>query len=115
MKSKLILVASAAGMLLVTTFLIGASPASRAPAQWEYGVYTESTGNYEWQDANQQVRATTADFFFEKMGLPSGIEVDARTGRLSTLLLNHLGRQGWELVDVLAEEQRDVYWLKRPR
>ena len=42
--------------------------------------------------------------------------MDANTGRLTALVLNHLGTQGWELVDARATEAgRDVYVFKRGR
>lgn len=115
MKNKLIVMGTAAGMLLTTILLLGASPASRRQAQWEYGIYIESAGNYEWQDANRQVRANGVGLFFEKMGLPADLEVDARTGRVPTVFLNQLGRRGWELVEVVVGTEQNNYWFKRPQ
>jgi len=115
MKSKLIVVGGAAGMLLATLLLLGANPASREPTQWEYGVYTESAGNYEWQEGGQRVHATNVGLFFERMGLPADVDVDARTGRVPSVFLNQLGRRGWELVDVAVGGRQDTYWFKRPR
>ena len=109
------IVCSAAGLLLVL-FLTGADPGPHPTTQWEYGIYIDSTGFYDWQEAKRRVQATNPTQFFEKMGFPTGIEVDARTGRLPALALNHLGQQGWELVEVhAAEAGRHVYWLKRVR
>jgi hypothetical protein len=115
MKSKLIVVGGVTVAFLITLLLIGASPASRAPTEWEYGVYVESANNYEWQEAGQRVQATTVDLFFERMSLPADIRVDARTGRVPGVFLNQLGRRGWELVDVVADTRQNTYWFKRPR
>jgi hypothetical protein len=115
MKSKTSIIACGLGLVFLAVFLMGANPAPRAATPWEYGIYIESPGNYEWQSAAQAVRATNPTFFFERMGFPTGIEVDARTGKIQTRVLNHLGQQGWELVDIVVDGRREVYWLKRPR
>jgi hypothetical protein len=116
MKSKLVTILCGAGVLLPVVFLVGADPGPRPAIQWEYGIYVESVGYYDWQEAQRRVEATDRTHFFEKMGFPRGIEVNANTGRLTALALNHLGNQGWELVDVRATGTgRDVYLLKRPR
>ena len=46
------------------------SPSTRTPTRWEYGIYTESAGNYDWQDANQRVQSTNMTHFFDQMGFP---------------------------------------------
>ncbi len=115
MKNKPIVMGTAVGTLFATLLVIGASPASRQQAQWEYGVYIESAGNYEWQDANRQVRANSVGLFFERMDLPADLEIDARTGRVPTVFLNQLGRRGWEIVEVVVGTEQNNYWLKRPQ
>lgn len=125
MRRRTLVVTCGIGMLLTAVLLIGAEPAAPVPAQptqdvaqplqWEYAMYIESPGNFEWHTATDHIRATNATFFFERMGFPTGIEVSARTGRIQPLLLNYLGRQGWELVEVAIDARREVYWFKRPR
>jgi len=116
MKSKATTISCAAGIMLPLLFLIGADPGPRPAAQWDYGIYVESVGYYDWQEARRRVEATDRTHFFEKMGFPRGIEVDANTGRLTALALNHLGKQGWELVDARTTTAgRDVYFFKRGR
>ena len=116
MKTKASVIVCGIALLLAATLLVGANPAPREATRWEYGIYTESPGNYEWRQANQRVQATNPTFFFERMGFPTDIEVRTNTGQLQALLLDHLGQQGWELVDVaVAPGQRDIYWFKRPR
>ncbi len=102
--------------MLPVLFLLGADRGPRAASRWEYGLYTESPGNYDWQEATRRVQTADPIHFFEKMGWPTGIEVDPRTGRVPALVLNHLGQQGWELIEMRGGQNgRDVYWFKRPR
>ena len=116
MKSKVLTILCSAAVLLPVVFLIGADPGPRPAAQWDYGIYVESVGYYDWQEAQRRVEATDRTHFFEKMGFPRGIEVDADTGRLTALALNNLGKQGWELVDVRTTAAgRDIYLFKRAR
>ena len=116
MKSKASPILCAAGIMLPVLFLIGADPRPRPAAQWDYGIYTESFGYYDWQEAQRRVEATDRTQFFEKMGFPRALEVNANTGRLTALTLNHLGTQGWELVDVRPTPAgRDVYFFNRSR
>ncbi len=115
MKSKAPMIACGIGILVMGVMLVGAEPAAREPVRWEYAMYVESPGNFEWHGAVAHIRATNATFFFERMGFPTGSEVSAQTGRIQPVLLNHLGQQGWELVEVAPDPARTVYWFKRPR
>ncbi len=126
MKSRAFMILSSAGVLFAVLFVVGANPSGRAAPQWEYGIYTESSGTYEWQDGSQRIQTTNPNQFFERMDFPIGVEVDTRTGfptgleasvrtgRIRVLVLNHLGRQGWELIDSDGTEARHAYWFKRP-
>jgi len=49
------------------------------------------------------------------MGFPTNVEIIARSGRIQPVLLNHLGQQGWELVEIAIDPTREIYWFKRPR
>jgi hypothetical protein len=51
MKSKLVTILCGAGVLLPVVFLVGADPGPRPATQWEYGIYVESVGYYDWQEA----------------------------------------------------------------
>ncbi len=116
MKSKVSTILCSAAVLLSVVFLIGAKPGPRPAVQWEYGIYGESAGYYDWEDAKQRVEATDRTHFLDKMGFPRGIEVDTDTGRMTALMLNHLGRQGWELVVMHPTPVgRDVFFFKRGR
>jgi hypothetical protein len=115
MKNRVPMIACGIGILATAALLVGAEPATRTPAQWEYAMYVESPGNFEWHGAVSHVRATTATFFFERMGFPTNIEVSARSGRIQPVLFNHLGRQGWELIETTREPSREIFWFKRPR
>ena len=103
-------------LLLALTFLVGANPARREATRWEYGIYTESPGNFEWRQGNQRAQATNPTVFFEQMGFPTPIEVRTNTGQQQALLLNYLGQQGWELVEVAVTTGQDqIYWFRRPK
>lgn len=116
MKSKTSIIACGIALLGITVLLMGAEPVARGPApRWEYAMYIESPGNFEWHGAVAHIRATNATFFFERMGIPTDMEVSARSGRIQPVLLNHLGQQGWELVEIATEPTRVAYWFKRPR
>jgi len=115
MKSRTPIIACGIGILAMGVLLIGAEPAGQSPTRWEYAMYVESPGNFEWHGAIAHIRATTATFFFERMGFPTDIEVSARSGRIQPVLFNHLGQQGWELVEIAGEPAREVFWFKRPR
>lgn len=115
MKSKTSMIACGIGILMMVALLMGAEPSTPGPARWEYAMYIESPANFEWHGAVAHVRATSATLFFERMGFPTDIEISARSGRIQPVLLNHLGGQGWDLVEIATEPTRAVYWFKRPR
>jgi hypothetical protein len=110
------------GFVLCAAFVAGcgavllaavAAPSGSRP--WEYAVYLEYPGNYEWQAPGQRVRGTNVDTFFRRMDMPTGIEVDARSNDLRTKIFNHVGQQGWELAQVVKDGGQEAYWFKRPR
>jgi hypothetical protein len=106
MKSKALMILGAAAVLLA----LGALPGTRTPILWEYGVYSPSGSGYDWQDGSRRVQASDPTNFYEKMGIRTKTDIDAHTGRVPLLVLNHLGAQGWELFAV----ESDSYWFKRP-
>ncbi len=116
MKSRIWTIFCSAAVLLPVVFLLGADPGPRPAVPWEYGIYTEAVGIYDWQEAQRCVVTTNRTHFFERMGFSRGIEVDANMGRLTALTLNHLGTQGWVLVNVQPTPTGcDVYFFKRGR
>ena len=90
-------------------------------AQWEYGIYqvNESKYTYEWLDNNQHIHAPNRQAFFERLGIADALikanKKYIRTSRpfpeyiVDVIVLNHLGEQGWELV----ESSERVFRLKR--
>ena len=70
MKTKVLTILCSAGVLLPVLFVIGANPGPHPATQWEYGLYIESTGYYDWQEAKRRVQATNPTQFFERMGFP---------------------------------------------
>ena len=113
MSKRTLIATCGIGIFAMTVLLIGAEPVAPDSGRWEYAMYIESPGNTERHTATDHIRATDATFFFERMGIPTGIEVSARTGRIQPLLLNHLGQQGWELVEASLNSGWTTYWFKR--
>ncbi len=116
MRGKASVVVCGIALLFAATLLVGANPAPREPTRWEYGIYAESLGSFEWRQGTQRVFGTNPTYFFEQMGFPTPLEVRSNTGQQPAVLLDYLGQQGWELVNAsVAHGQRDLYWFKRPR
>jgi hypothetical protein len=117
MKRGILATVCAFGILVMGAMLVGAEPVAKQSPRWEYAMYIESSGNFEWHGPATHIRATNATFFFERMGIPTDIEVSARSGRIQPVLLNHVGQDGWELVEVETETgpARTTYWFKRSR
>ena len=121
MKRKVLIGACIAGMLLSLGLLIGANPSPRTATQWEYGVFLTGYDGFQWDHQGQVVWGNTALAFIRQMGLPrDDFPVDARKDALQRAILDHLGRQGWELTQVVHNDDMPgsyhyAYWLKRPR
>jgi hypothetical protein len=114
MKNVLLLVMGTGGLCLATLFLLGANPAARTPTQWEYGVYRSFAGHYLWQDDRTDVQAENIQAFAHALGLKARADGDM----VETVLINHFGRQGWELAFVQTPGDTIggwAYWFKRPK
>ena len=119
MSGRTLTVACGIGMLLMTVLLIGAEPAPPRPRPCRCNGNTgcissrPAISNGTWQPTTSGPRTRHSS----SSGWASrpDIEVSARTGRIQPLLVNHLGQQGWELVEVAVDARRDVYWFKRPK
>lgn len=95
--------------------------------QWEYGVYRVGSGQHrhEWQNADKFIYGYTQEDFLGKMGLTKiinklGTITNQRLTNeylLDAEFLNHLGTQGWELVDVMDRGSGAIinrtFWFKR--
>jgi len=126
MKGKVLMGVCATGMLLSLVLLIGANPRPRTATHWEYGVFLHGHDGFQWDHEGQLVVGNTAATFIEKMGLPRDFPTDARKDALQRAMLDSLGRQGWELVQVVHNDDMPstyheegtyhyAYWFKRPR
>lgn len=94
-----------------STHRYGRTLAMRGP-QWEYGVYHGSAGRFSWHDARDDLQAVGIRAFLDRMGVELR-ELES-TDDLETVLLNHLGRHGWELVFVQTPPDGWTFWFKRP-
>ena len=106
--SLLLCAAFAAGCGAV---LLAAAAAPSGSRQWEYALYLEYPGTYEWQTPTRVIQAANLQAFFEKLGLSTTIEGRA----LRTRVFNHVGQEGWELTQVVKESGREAYWFKRAK
>ncbi len=125
-KSKVSTILCGAGLLLPVVFLIGANPGPRPPTQWEYGVFLQGQDGFQWDHQGQLVVGNTAAAFIQNMDLPRDSPTDARKDALQRAILDYLGRQGWELVQIVHNDDMPTtnyqpgtyhyaYWFKRPR
>jgi hypothetical protein len=126
MNRKVLMGACAAGMLLSLGLLIGANPSPRTATQWEYGVFLTGFDGLRWNRPGRVVWGNTTQAFIHEMGLPTeDFPQDARQGAFSfsRAFLDHLGREGWELIQVVPHDDEPgmpgsyqyAYWLKRSR
>ena len=126
MKGKVLIGVRTTGMLLSLGLLIGANPNPRTGTQWEYGVFLHGHDGFQWDHDGQLVVGNTAATFIKNMGLPKHCPTSARKNALQRAVLDHLGGQGWELVQVVhnddmpttySEEGTYHYasWFKRSR
>ncbi len=126
MKGKVLIGVCTTGMLLSLGLLIGANPSPRIATQWEYGVFLHGHDGFQWNHEGQLVVGNTAATFIANMGLPRDFPTDARKNALQRAMLDYLGRQGWELVQVVHNDDAPstynepgtyhyAYWFKRPR
>lgn len=108
--------------LIVMIFAAGASFTNARPTQWEYGRLDWvrsaefSTDNYRWSDSYKR------EFMFPDNMLTG--EQFKKFLRISdefsvTDVLNHIGKEGWELVLVDTYEKNEatssMYHFKRPK
>ena len=126
MKRNVLIGACTVGMLLPLGLLIGANPSPRTATQWEYGVFLHGKDGFQWDHEGQLVVGNTAATFIERMGLPGGFPTGTRKDTLQRAFLDYVGRQGWELVQVVHSDDMPstynepgtyhfAYWFKRPK
>jgi hypothetical protein len=126
MKGKVLIGACTTGMLLSLGLLIGANPSRRTATQWEYGVFLQGQDGFQWDHEGQLVVGNTAVTFIGNMDLPRHSPTNARKDALQRAVLDYLGGQGWELVQVVHNDDMPTtyhepgtyhyaYWFKRPR
>ena len=117
-------------IIALTFVCVTAATSQRRPAStatpsrqqtWEYGLYQVNEGKftYEWLDNTQHVHAPNRQAFFEKLGIANAlVKANQRyiqTSRpfpdyiIDAVVLNHLGDQGWELV----ESSERIFRLKK--
>jgi hypothetical protein len=94
--------------------LAGAGPAASRAPQWEYAVYRSIGSRYQWQTPDAEISVRGLDDFLREVGLKE--VMSDRT--VETELINHFGKQGWELIQMSPPGEGRatwVFWFKRPR
>jgi hypothetical protein len=120
MKDKVLVGVSISGILSLLVFSLGANSSPHTATQWEYGVFLQGYQGFQWVQDGQHVTGDSASTFAQRMDLPRDFRVDTRAGTLQRATFDHLGRQGWELVQVvhnndLPGSYHYAYWFKRPK
>ena len=94
--------------------LAGTGPVATRPPQWEYAVYRSIGNRYQWQTPDAEISILGLDDFLREVGLKE--VMSQRT--VETELVNHFGKQGWELIQMSPPGEGRatwVFWFKRPR
>ena len=104
-------------IVAMTLFALIASASATAHAadRWQYATLT-ATGTLTWRTGDRVLTATTVQqfpaFYQEVTGQPWKGKTDLGEQTVAALL-DALGGQGWELVQVHMESGARVYYFKR--
>lgn len=82
-------------------------------ARWEYGVYRSLGNHFEWQTEDTEIYARGLPDFFRQLGVKTTLTDPAA----EVVLINHFGRQGWELIEMSPPSGTSgtwIFWFKRP-
>jgi hypothetical protein len=106
MKTRYLLVLGMGIVVCIGVALAGIS-CPKGYHQWEYGIF-QCGQQWVWCAPGSLVRTSSQrDFALEmKMGTYSISPIQ---------VLNHLGGQGWELVEPSESGSTETYWFKRQR
>jgi len=122
MKRLLVIVVAAAFLALsiaseASSAVPVLGPEKEKPAKWEYGLLTVG-GGCHWNVPDEAVSAKSWRELAEKVKAPVAIEKPNETTRATeriaiVAVLNHLGKQGWELVSHNSDNSQETYVFKR--
>jgi len=101
------------GLGATAALLAGAAPRPADAPQWEYAAYRSLGNRYHWQTPDAEIFVHSLADFFREVGLKARMTKQAS----ETELINHFGRQGWELIQVIPPSGTHgtwVFWFKRP-
>jgi len=114
MHCRTVTVLALCGLGVAATLLAGAAPKPPNATSWEYATYRSLGNRYHWQSPDEDIFARDLGSFVNQFKLKGHIRDD--TAELE--LMNHFGRQGWELVQMTPPgETRGtwIFWFKRPK
>lgn|GEM_PF-3176608 len=106
MKTRYLLVLGTVIVVCISISLAGIS-SPKEYHQWEYGIF-QCGQQWLWCAPGELVRTSSQRDF--------AVEMKMGTCSISTVqVLNHLGGQSWELVELAESGNTQTYWFKRQR
>jgi len=102
----------ATGMFVLTVAATDVEPTGELATKWEYGIYTENVEAllFTWSTSEAYFFGISARDAWTQMGM-----TDVENAR-KPHMLNFLGDQGWQLVDVNYNPSKEEtsYFFRRP-
>ncbi|UCD50082.1 MAG: hypothetical protein JSW27_21440 [Phycisphaerales bacterium] len=101
------------GLGSTAALVASAATVPEEATQWEYAVYRAIGNHFEWQTDSSEIYARGLPDFFRQLGVKTQLTEPGA----EAALVNHFGRQGWELVDLSPPSGTRgtwVFWFKRP-
>lgn len=101
--------------IVATTLLLFFAAAAHAADRWQYATLT-APGTLTWRSGDRVITATTAQqfpAFYKELTGQSWNEKTNLGEQAVSMLIDGLGAQGWELVQVHSESGARVYYFKR--
>mgnify|MGYP000878839677 FL=1 len=93
--------------------LASASPAPVETTQWEYAVYWALGNRCRWQTKDTTISASHWADLCNQLNIKTKVPIDKYT--VDTILTNHFGEQGWELIEISPPGPGGgTFWFKRP-
>ena len=114
MRHRTLMLLALSGLGATAVLLAGAAPRPTNAPQWEYAAYRSLGNRYQWQTQDTEISIVGLADFFREVRLKTHMSKHAS----ETELINHFGRQGWDLIQVIPPSGTCgtwVFWFKRPK
>ena len=96
MHRRALIVLSLLGLCFTGALLARADPVPAAGTRWEYAVYRARANRYQWQTSDTEIYGRDLTEFFTQLDIKTRMSDRAA----ETVLINHFGQQGWELIEM---------------